>query len=494
MEVPGTTLEEVDGYSATIKGNPFRDGHVPLFSQVIIDDRESHFRQISPNHGRSYEIMVGNVLWMDEFGNLFSSLNSKGNNLTDPKVELQDNSPTGFLFFGLQDDASLARVIRASELLRSQNIDTEAIVKVITPTRLPYRLKYVPIQEFKEELINQAKGAAFHPKRLYKLQRVLDEIDFVITVRAAQVPERISDLATAEGVEDTIAILRRSFDFINFEEEIKSKKGKYKPEHFSADSKEDRNRFFAEYLPKRMARNFARMHRMGLIHKYTVPGNISVIGGIYDLDSVRGKLLGDKAIDFVEMAKDVRAFLYDQDLNALNVIENLIKKKVIGITHQRFLQNFIREYVREMGWEDSVRRFYGILILMEGLHKRNKIRLMDHYLDKIAEKENLSDFSDKIVSEIIEASNFLNDKDSDQNQEKLPQYIFSFRTKKAIQDQEKLLQYTFSFSTKKTIEEKIKEKLFRQSLSKTEKRSVELFAKAFVAYYMRNFVLRLTAA
>lgn len=480
MEVPGTTLEEVEGYSATIKGNPFRDGHVPLFSQVIIDDRESHFRQISPNHGRSYEIMVGNVLWMDEFGNLFSSLNSKGNNLTAPRVEIQENLPTGYLFLGLQDDSSLTRVIKASELLRSQNVDTEAIVKVIVPTSLPLEGEDLSIEEFKKRLHQKAKKGKFSPQSLAKLRRALDDINFVITIRAVQVSERISDLATAEGIEDTIAILRRSFDFINFEEEIKSKKGKYKPEHFSADNKEDRNRFFAEYLPKRMARNFARMHRIGLKHKYTVPSNISVIGGIYDLDSVRGKLLGDKAIGFGEMAEDVRAFFYAQDLNALNVIENLIKKKVIGVTHQRFLQNFIKEYVREMGWEDNIRRFYGILVLMEGLHERNRIRLMSYYFNKIADKENLYEFLDKIVASILDETYI------DHNVGRLEE--------SPQKEKEKLLEYVFSFRVRKAIREKIEEKYMKPNMSSDEKASIKFFARAFDLHHMHNFALQLIAA
>jgi len=162
LKVAGVTHDQLQGQFTSTQGNPFPYGHIDLFSCVAVNhrprikaaDSSGHLIQISEIHGRAYELDYP-VIWTDEYGNLFTRLNTKGNNLTFPRVFLSESNPSGFMWYGLQDSNCLLRVLRASEILRRNHIDTEVIIKVIQPTDLPFKKELLDQESFKSRLINQ---------------------------------------------------------------------------------------------------------------------------------------------------------------------------------------------------------------------------------------------------------------------------------------------------------------------------------------------------
>ena len=147
QEVKGHTFDQIQNTAVPHVALPFKDGHIQAFSQVVVEDEyaededNSVLRKISSNHGRSYEFVTGkesSVTFTDEYGNIYTSITTKGNNLTQPHIRMSGITPSGIEFYGLQDSDSMVRALRASEVLRSNGIPTEHFIKVIEPQELPY--------------------------------------------------------------------------------------------------------------------------------------------------------------------------------------------------------------------------------------------------------------------------------------------------------------------------------------------------------------------
>lgn len=438
IQVKGFTHEEIQDLAVSPKQNPFRVGHIPLFSQVGIDSKNGHYPsnliKVSPFHGRSYEFNTDidetgtSVVWSDEYGNLYTMINTKGNNCTDPKVEKSDIAPSGFVFIGLQDGYSLRRVLKASEILRSHNIDTEVLIKVIEPTELPYEGTNLPIPELKKRMLERVwqenapeesdeKNAGFFKKPtrsdIPKIAEALENTTFFITVRGLQVSERLVDLSRAKDA-DLITMLGYAFKFINMEEATKARKDKsYKPESFSTEKKKDIRRYFNDYLPKRLARNFAKMHRLGLVHRYPHTGNISTVGSFYDLDSVRGEPLGEKPIKNEDIANDLLIFLYGDD-GIANIIKGLSFKEPVGfkgvviINPEKFLSTFLKEYVEQMGWEGDIFVVGYIYCFLKAFGDKNREKLTSYYTHLVAKRMDIYDTVLTLIGETVE-KNEIND-------------------------------------------------------------------------------------
>lgn len=101
------------------------------------------------------------------------------------------------------------------------------------------------------------------------------------------------------------------FTFINMRESIEAGREGRNPEYFDASNDEDIARYFGEYLPKRIALNLAKLHSLGITHRFLHNQNVSMAGGIYDLASLRGKGLreSDEAITAEDIRKDFGEFL-----------------------------------------------------------------------------------------------------------------------------------------------------------------------------------------
>lgn len=168
IQVEGFTHSEIQGNPVPTKRTPFKDGHIEQFSCVGIENKDEdeptagYLRQISSHHGRSYEFSMGeegSIIFSDEYENIYTSLTTKGNDLTGslPLVTKEGYAPSGFRFHGLQGSDSIVRALRASELMRPNGIPTELFIKVIEPLEVPYKDEVIPLAELKKSLVQQVR-------------------------------------------------------------------------------------------------------------------------------------------------------------------------------------------------------------------------------------------------------------------------------------------------------------------------------------------------
>ncbi|MBI4058689.1 hypothetical protein HY404_00460 [Candidatus Microgenomates bacterium] len=416
IQIRGFTHDAIQGVKASTNQSPFKDGHLPQFAVVGIENKvneeENHtlLRKISSYHGRSYEMVTGGIyneiIWLDEFGNLFTTLSTKGNNCTTCEINSSDSSPSGLIIHGLQDSNSIVRILRASEIMRSHNIDTESIVKVIEPAELPYQGELIPLAEFKNRLVkdvweeNATEGTRSSKTGWHKMTRQeitqitknLHDMTLFITIRAHQIPERLVDLLEFENSDEEAInyITIRALRFINLDEYLKSKKDKNGTYVFRGEP-DNLEFYLTDYLPRRIAQNLAIMHQAGLVHRYLHTGNISLVGSIYDLDSVRGTPLGlgDPEITEEDKLYDASYFI-DNNSNFPSPTE--IFKELGFEKSETFTVNFLREYIRLIGWEGEISKFYYIAALV--VDSKNHLQVIDeqlwnYYFQMIVSRYNL---------------------------------------------------------------------------------------------------------
>lgn len=376
ISIKGRDLKSVEGVKVP-QDHPFRMGPIPAFSRVSINPGtelwiRASFQgrawnrkliKISPDHGRSYELNFGktkNIFWEDKYGNLYSTITTKGNSLMFPSVQEADNLPYGLYIHGLQDGSLVARPLRASKILRANQIDTEMILKVIEPQELPFYDSLVPISDprkdldFKRGLIwlfstgRETRNATLPSmEEIRDVEAKLKDMRFLITIRGLQVSERFQDLMRCETRDEFMAMMERVFTFVNMAERRRSKGDfSHKADYFSEQAQSDVDRYVAQYLPQKLATNFAKLHNLGLVHKYPHAGNVSAAGGIYDLDSVWGESLGDKPVKNINKAQDIDT-LIDGDSNSLGigtVLTELVRKRFIPAIGNEFFANFVDAY------------------------------------------------------------------------------------------------------------------------------------------------------
>lgn len=325
---------------------------------------------ISEVHGRSYELVVEGMeevgAWADEFGTLFSSHSIKGNNLEDPYIWPSPIMPEKFATQGLQDSSFIRRTVIASQVLRELGIEAEMTTRVIEPLTLPLGDQEMAIGEFKDEVLRRTltrKGQARHlanainpvdRKKFSQMRRFIDNADFRFSVRAMQTPERLSDLSKFETHEEAMAVLGRAFSFVNFSERLKSEQNpEYEGDFFDVNNPEDIIRYFGEYLPTKIGRYFATMHKNGITHGFPHPGNISTVGSIYDLDSVKGEKLGlGDQVNWENYRRDLeQLFFYEEgDLVDLGFLDLVGVDKVKAIELQKVSKNtMLRAYLESFG-------------------------------------------------------------------------------------------------------------------------------------------------
>lgn len=345
--VPGHGHTEFQGINIEIPNAPFLPSKIGNLSTVgietgdIPENPKQALRKISTFHGRSYEYSGGQkIVWADEFGNIYTTLNTKGNNATNPAFYLDRSSEAGFNVFGLQTSVGIARQLKASEILRRAGIETEAITHVIEPLALPFDGKLIPIEEFKLKLKEDAikRTDPGSPGADILLSQSLANVAFFETVRATQVNERIADFAIMPDAEKTKAI-QNAFFYTNLYERSKAKKDpSHAPILFDVQNPESIELYLNSYLPTKIGRNYAKLHGLGLVHKFSYISNVSLTGSIVDLDSIQGEALGDnpEVID------------YEQDLDSFreNVGDSNQKNPFIPDINL-FVANLTNSYISE---------------------------------------------------------------------------------------------------------------------------------------------------
>jgi hypothetical protein len=380
IPVEGSSWASVDALALPSIKIPFREGHLPSLCRVVVRSRGDNktspqLVQISPVEKRTFQVQFGRtkrIIFEDEYGNLFGSLDLKGNKSTIIKVKKIDHSPSGFSFWGIQESDSIARAVKASEYLRAHNIDTEVVLKIMQPEQIPYKGKVYSPEVFKTQLLvdtatrvssgHRPKGR-LKPDDIPSLASVLEGMEFVQTLRGKQVNERIYDLhnAPADVVQQMI---QNAFWFYNYRGLRTTGEGQFTP--LDPDNSEDVDEYFNRTLPWMIGQNYGAMHKSGVIHVHPHLQNISMTGGIYDTDSVRGAPLGfgDAEITDDDTVEEIQKLLYgywNQEegkglipfLNQITLEDRLPVKNAAFLT-SAFESRLLISYIFARGWTDDL--------------------------------------------------------------------------------------------------------------------------------------------
>ncbi len=293
-------------------------------------------RRVSNYHGRSFELTYGSAnqdgkpiaIWEDEHKNPFSAISLKGNNFTEPFIMRNMTAPSEYVPHGLLETDSLLRVIRASRLMREATIDTEMIVHAVEPKHFRAKkldeetgifseneYEYVTLPEFKRRLLIdhwQRSGEKGDPAEFQKVSEAINKMAFFIIVRAVAASSRLEDFLYAEGaqlsdeVSRTFRLIEQMYRVVDLDEGEIDEADKHpdvtNPEHVTA--------YFLEFLPREIGRNLGLLHKLGLVHSFPHTGNVTTLGGLVDLDSVRGVPLGlgDTEVTEEDFNRDVHYF------------------------------------------------------------------------------------------------------------------------------------------------------------------------------------------
>ena len=409
-ELEGWRHDEIQGERVDINGLPFSDGFLSgSFPAVISHDAPADTErgpvplgQISPFHGRSYEVdmgarsedsgryrgsrtdmplgsfespfeyfsrkdqyeerlLIATALWADSHGNYFTSLNTKGNNFTKPGVFRSATAPSGYIPFGVQEDDSLARVVKASRLMREAGVDTEWPVRVIQPQQMLFGEELVSQPEFTRRIAAQImeKGEA-NISEAALAAAAIKHMNYFVTVRAMMIDERPLDFRNDNTPEAMEARLERIFAVHNFL--VCNAKNYGETRQLDAQRTEDVDYYWGKLLPRRIGTNLAKLHDAGMVHTFPYLGNIHALGGLVDLDSVKGEPLGlrpelDRAVTIDDRTKDLFLMGSPDHLDDFLVVNKL---RGAGLMSSPFLvdgfyDELLCAYVRARGLGLSVR-------------------------------------------------------------------------------------------------------------------------------------------
>jgi len=293
----------------------------PFISSGVSSDPEGHpYVQVSPNHGRTLidQRPESVVIWTDEYNNIYGSTNFKGTILPGK------TSDRAFLAYpngrgrsaqgppepkGLVKNLNVHRLVDASTILRQHDILTEHITRIwridaiftdslnIGPpgaehdTLLPRSIICAPRLDQSDPRGNSTPMAD-----------VINELDngdssyatdeYFIIERDTQVAERIRDIPLLNQQD-----WDSKFKWLKIAISLKPKSF-YKPEMLEdilSSNNDDRiKRYILEWLPGQIGWNLGNFHRLGVYLNGAHSQNWSIFGTFCDLDSLKGKPLGDE--------------------------------------------------------------------------------------------------------------------------------------------------------------------------------------------------------
>jgi hypothetical protein len=291
----------------------FADHQVPLVVAHEGSD-ESPLSHISHIHGRSYlleDAPPDGQSWVDQYDNPYNAITTKGNNLTRHLLIRSGTAPSGYLPYGLQEGDALRRVARASRIMRQAGIDTERPIGIYQPQQLAYEGTLVDVPDYKqlvmESMVKRIKSGDdtqnFSLEEVGSAAKAVDQMDFFVTLRAMSTAARIGDLVVTRAEArshdippglnySSLAQVFRDYNsYATARITVLRDLGLAPnlPTDINADTDHDvLEHYFAEALPKLMARNMGLLHSLGLMHHFPHANNFTGLGGIVDLDSVQG--------------------------------------------------------------------------------------------------------------------------------------------------------------------------------------------------------------
>lgn len=367
-----TTKIETDTnpfYKERYPRSPFakRDIAVSISEEAKINNEKGHsnYAIVSPEHGRAIvdTRINNNVIWGGtKAGDIYGAKDWKGANMNHVLLRKDEYGSHGWRAEGLKDNVGIDRLRRASRILRDNGLPTENPIKIDKLLQVIEDGKTIPIWLWKTETIKAFESSANviekmgDPEMTKKEREEADSVkkyllgtDFYVEERDLQTAERLRDLEIAKDEESFKKVVEPIFKWVNTVFDVK-KSGLIAntppPEKFSFEEN-DIKRYFGEWLPSQMGIYMARMHKIGLAHQFPHAQNWSVVGTLYDLDSVKGAQLGDKENSKNDLAVDTRkavgaiAELFDPRTN------NYLSTNFSDIA-ERSQTMLISSYIKEM--------------------------------------------------------------------------------------------------------------------------------------------------
>lgn len=345
--------KNVQGTPVPDKNAPFKRGPIPFFSQVTInpekmlDTSVGNMIQISESHGRSSLLHTGrenSVIFSDEYGNIYSAINSKGGSFENPRIVSVIEG--GVRIWGLEESTSTARVLRASDVMRRAGIETDYIIRVLEPTMVPYDGSFITLPEFKKKLFDRvtddhSSGNSWDEEDLAKLPFNLLNTTVFITIRGVQVAERIEDLKRAEDADELERFLKPAFLYAKVRDGV----------DLDPSNNEDIKDYFTNHFPKKIATNMAKLHNTGLKHTQISDHNINLAGALIDNDGVEGPAL--ELGDAENTQKELIENSFDGFEHALMM--NTRKLRFFGPDELKTaLRNYVSTYIEVRGFKNDV--------------------------------------------------------------------------------------------------------------------------------------------
>jgi len=333
-DVPGwlhTSLQgEVIAHGDVPVRNILSDTHTPVAirPEHAADHpaSEVELHRVSSKHGRSFEIgpnadraaaRLGKVaIWRDEFDNSYSSYSLKGNNFTYSTIFESSTAPSGYIPMGLLESDALLRVVRSSRLLREAGVSTEWINRVFEPQTLIYKGEAVSQAEYKKRLLHDTANTR-GLEEMAKIAAAIEPMTFFITGRSMEINDRLADFAT-DTPESGRKRLQRIFSVYNATHSEDDDFRRLQPAREA-----DRVRFFNKIFPSLLGTSMAKLHNADLVHTFPTLSNVTILGGVIDLDSIRGVPLGmdDKPITVVDRANDIATITdYDEPVLEMRML------------------------------------------------------------------------------------------------------------------------------------------------------------------------------
>lgn len=275
-------------------------------------DEHTHYPvgRLDHIHGRTLEVLADEVDIEDQYGNSYTSLNVKGVNLTDPHFFKTLTAAREYIIHGLQESLVMERVLKASQVLRENNVDTEYICGLVLPKKFPIDRhpnqgiddkQDVNLSELLEHMASEfaARQTDHNDSPLQTKVDMIErfqDCDYLVTYRAMDCQWRFGELRDPKKY----AAFR---DFA-----VKHAADEKTREQYAKKTVDE---YMHVDFPYRLAGNMAKMHLAGIAHKHPVALNVTATGGIVDLDSCHGETLGlgDKPIAIEDEIHDVHQAL-----------------------------------------------------------------------------------------------------------------------------------------------------------------------------------------
>lgn len=363
ITVSGHQYPTLPEHTIDREGLPFDNG---FFSKAAFIVRSSQSRptaegirysQIGSRHGRSLELTHTShegpsslAVWADKYGNRFTSIGTKGAVGLDTKPRYRANIVPSFTVNGLLEGDSVDRVVAASRALRAVRIDTEWPVSVITPDHIPAPPRRLPIgdntivkmvrqKEFAKSALRRARFELFKKGPTAYIRdhkNLIEEHEgrrFVVMHRCTSCPYRLNDLGSISYAMSKYNLVRKAWP--------EGSETTYPELDFDSDA--DYEYFVDTVLPSRLGKNTALMALLGASHGYLHPGNITMHGGIVDLDSVDGPFSGEEA-NVMQIAGDCVAAL--RSLRRSRVLPRESDDNSINVGQR--LQVMMKEYIHTL--------------------------------------------------------------------------------------------------------------------------------------------------